>query len=352
MKYGNVFYVSHINIIGGIETFLYELVKKYQDKDITIMYSNPKSDIKQIQRYRKYARVIKIDERQKIKCKKLFISYQANIDMFEADEIIYLIHADYKAQKLLPNNDERIDKYYAVSKTAAKSYEEISGKKVEVCYNPLTIEEPKRVLKLISATRLTKEKGLDRMKILIKLLEENNIPFLWLIFTNRTDAINNSNVVYMKPRLDIRGYIKEADYLVQLSDCEAMCYSVCEALELKTPVIVTDLAVFKELGIKNKRDGYILGLDMKNVPINDIYNNIPNNIDYKTPADIYDKLLTKNKKTYNGEQQVYVKAIRSYYDIEENEYKTPKSKKWKVSISRAEELINHPKGALVEICKQ
>lgn len=350
MKYANVFYVPHINVIGGIETFLYELITKYKDEDITIAYTNEKSDYTQIKRYRKYARVIKTTN-EKIKCKRLFISYQANIDLFEADEIIYLIHADYKAQKLLPNNDERIDKYYAVSKAAAKSYEEISGKKVEVCYNPLTIEEPKRVLKLISATRLTKEKGLDRMKILIKLLEENNIPFIWLIFTNKTDAINNPNVIYMKPRLDIRGYIKEADYLVQLSDCEAMCYSVCEALELKTPVIVTDLEVFKELGIENRKHGYKLGLDMKNAPIKDIYNNIPKEFNFKTPKDIYNKLLLKDKKTYNGEKQVYVKALKSYYDIEEQENKTINSKKWKVSVSRAEELINNPKGALVEICK-
>lgn len=351
MKYANVFYVPHINVIGGIETFLYELIKKYQDKDITIMYSDSKSDIKQIKRYRKYARVIKIDEKQKIKCKKLFISYQAKLDMFEADEIIYLIHADYKAQRLLPNNDERINKYYAVSKTAAKSYEEISGKKVEVCYNPLTIEKPKKILKLISATRLTKEKGLDRMKKLVEILEYNNIPFLWLIFTNKTDAINNSNVIYMNTKLDIRSYIAEADYLVQLSDCEAMCYSVCEALELNIPVILTDLPVYKELGIENKKHGYIVEFDMKNIPINDIYNKIPKDFDFKIPEDNYDKLLTKDKKKYNGEDQVYVKALKSYYDIEEKENKTKASKPWKVSISRAEELINNKRGALVEICK-
>ena len=29
MKYANVFYVPHFNIIGGIETYCYELAKKY-----------------------------------------------------------------------------------------------------------------------------------------------------------------------------------------------------------------------------------------------------------------------------------------------------------------------------------
>ena len=34
MKYANVFYVPHFNIIGGIETYIYELVKKYGKYDI------------------------------------------------------------------------------------------------------------------------------------------------------------------------------------------------------------------------------------------------------------------------------------------------------------------------------
>ena len=37
--YKNVIVVPHINVIGGVETFAYELVKKYgKDYDITVMY--------------------------------------------------------------------------------------------------------------------------------------------------------------------------------------------------------------------------------------------------------------------------------------------------------------------------
>ena len=59
MKYANVFYVPHFNIIGGIETYCYELAKKYNDKDITFVYSDETSDRKQLNRIRKYCRVIK-----------------------------------------------------------------------------------------------------------------------------------------------------------------------------------------------------------------------------------------------------------------------------------------------------
>jgi len=354
MKYANVFYVPHFNVIGGIETYIYELVKKYKDEDITIVYSDDTSDKKQLARIRKYARVLKQpnNAKEKIKCKRLFVMYRCNLDLFEADDVIQIIHADYKAQGLKPNLDERINKVYGVSKSVAKAYEEISNTKTEVCYNPISIEKPKRVLKLISATRLSKEKGLSRMKILAQELDKAKMPYIWLIFTNKTDAINNPNVIYMNPRLDIRDYIQEADYLVQLSDTEAWCYSVLEALCLNTPVIVTPVPSFKEMGVKNGINGYILPFDMKDIPINDIYTKVPKNFEFEAPKDIYDKLLIKGKKTYNGEKQVYIRALKSFYDSVEEQHKTKQSDPWEVSISRAEELINHPKGALVEIIKE
>ena len=56
--YTNVFYISHFNVIGGIETYIYELAKKYHKYDITVVYSS--GDSKQIARLRKYVRVIKL----------------------------------------------------------------------------------------------------------------------------------------------------------------------------------------------------------------------------------------------------------------------------------------------------
>ena len=34
----NVFYVSNFNVIGGTETYIYELTRKYKDLDITVIY--------------------------------------------------------------------------------------------------------------------------------------------------------------------------------------------------------------------------------------------------------------------------------------------------------------------------
>jgi hypothetical protein len=61
---------------------------------------------------------------------------------------------------------------------------------------------------------------------MIKLAEEldkANVNYIWLVFTNDTNAIPNENIIYMKPKLNIRPYIasiKGKGYGVQLSDCE------------------------------------------------------------------------------------------------------------------------------------
>lgn len=338
MKYANVFYVPHFNIIGGIETYCYELAKKYKDKDITFVYSNTTSDVNQLNRIRKYARVIyqPFNSKDKIKCKRLFVMYRSKIDLFEPDEVIQIIHADYEAQGLKPNLDERIIEHYGVSKAVADSYKRISGIDVGVCYNPLTIDKPKRILKLISATRLTKEKGKDRMIKLANELDKANIPYEWRIFTNDSLPIPNKNVMYMTPRLDIRNYIADADYLVQLSDTEAFSYSVLESLCLGTPVITTNIPSFEEMGVKTGINGYVLDFSMKDIPIDDIYNKIPT-FTFKPPKDKYNELLIDEPSTYDPKELVKVIIKKSYRDLELNR-KVERNEELELTIERAEHL--------------
>ena len=62
----NVFYFDQINSIGGIETFFYQLGKKYgKDYDITLFYRT--GDAKQVQRLSQYIRVRKYRDGQTIR---------------------------------------------------------------------------------------------------------------------------------------------------------------------------------------------------------------------------------------------------------------------------------------------
>lgn len=309
MDHKNIFYFSYINSIGGVEAFFHYLAKKYQDEDITVYYKT--ADEKQLERLRKYVRCIKWNG-QHIKCEKAFFNYNPDIiDYVDAKEYIQVIHADYKAQSGLQKHvHPKMTKYIAVSKLARDNFIEVTGKPCELCYNPIILDKPKRVLRLISATRLTAEKGRPRMIKLAQLLDEAEIPYQWLVFTNDTNGINNPNIIYMRPRLDISNYIASSDYLVQLSDCEAFCYSVVEALMLGTPVIVTDLPVFKEIGL-NDDNSFRLPLDMNNVPIEEIYKK-KFNFKYDPPKDNWDNVLAKGENNWLKEKdkKVEVECIR------------------------------------------
>lgn len=337
--YGNIIYFANINSIGGCESFFYYLGKKYNKYDITVMYKT--GDEKQIKRLRELVRVKQFTG-QRIKCKKLFLNYNYELlDYVDAEENIAVIHfvPDENDKPVL---DPRIDKYLGVSKLVCEEFERITGVKCELAYNPVEIDEPRRVLLLVSATRLTWEKGKKNYIKLGQALEEKGYPYLWLVFTNDTNAIDDPNIIYMKPTLHAIDYIKKADYVVSLSSKESFGIMLNEALKVGTPLITTDIEILKELGIKNKVHGYIIDQEMKNIPVDDIYNKIPTGFKYNPPKDTWDKLLDHTKSTYEKEKKTKHKVVfkRSIYYIPHNkEYK--KGQEYTLEQKVIDELLDY-----------
>lgn len=306
----NIFYFRNISEIGGIETFLYYLSKEYSDYDITIFYNN--ADKKQLERLKEYVRCIKF-RGQEIECEKAFFNYNLDIiDNVKAKEYYQIIHGDYKAIKVKPNTNEKITKYLGVSQLVCDTFKELTGMEAECIYNPVKIDKPKKILRLISATRLTGEKGLKRIETLANKLNADKIPFEWQIFTTNTN-INIDNVIVRKSRLNVLDYIAQSDYLVQLSDSEGYCYSLVEALSLNVPVICTDMPVLKEIGI-NENNAYILDMNMSNIDTDKIYNNIPKVVDYKPPKCSLINYIDKTKSNYEEKRKMkyLVEALDTY----------------------------------------
>ena len=214
----NVLYFYNINEIGGVESFFYYLAKTYINYDLTVYYKY--GNEAQIERLRKYCRVRQYNG-EKIVCEKAFLNYAVDIiDNIEAKEYIQIIHNNYRLSKQNPRFSSKITKFVGVSQYVCDEFKAYTGKDCEFVGIPINIDKPKKPLILISATRLTEEKGKDRMKLLGEELNKSGIPYIWYVFTNSTDAINNPNIIYMKPRLNIMDFISISDYLVQLSDHE------------------------------------------------------------------------------------------------------------------------------------
>ena len=344
----NVFYFNSILEIGGIESYLYYLAKKYQDWDITIYYKQGNPN--QISRLSKFVRVKRYQDGEIIKCDKVFFNFNLEIiDNVIAKEYSLILHGDYKdmiARKQIYEAPKhpKINKYYGVTQLVCDNFKEVTGIDVELLYNPITIEEPKKAFRLISATRLSLEKGFDRMKELIKRLDERKIPYTWDIYTNSPQQKISDNIVYRKPRLDILNYVKASDFLIQLSDNEGYCYSVIESLSIGIPVIVTPCPAFKELGL-NDANSITFNFDCSNVDqvIDRMLEKFE--FEYKPKKDNWENVLEKGKSTYKEELKMryLVEATEEYEKngITDNQRGNviPKAgEQWEVDFERKEIL--------------
>lgn len=339
----NILYYKVFYEIGGTESFIYYLCKKYKNKDITVYYRD--GDPKQLARLRRLVRVKKY-EGEEIECDNAFFNYHYDIiDHVHAKQYIQVLHTDYSKQNVPFTRCAKMTKYLGVSKAVATNFTKMTGLPCEVAYNPIDVDKPRKVLRLISATRLSAEKGFQRMVTLCNALKKSGIPYEWIVFTNDTsregiEGIGDDSFIFKNPVLNITDYIADADYLVQLSNNRRtdFGYTPCEALCLGIPVIVTPCDSFKELGIVDGENGYVLDFDMNNIDIDKIYKKRPT-FKYEPPKDIYGDLL-KGKSTYDFTQEDYelVQCINTYSDSVLGELKTEMSPPYLVTKARAKVL--------------
>jgi len=109
-------------------------------------------------------------------------------------------------------------------------------------------------------------------------LDSKKIPYIWNVFGSTTSNFAKQTLLSFKncPNVIFKGVTREpfkeinkADYLVQLSDTEGFAYSVFEAMQVKTPCIITPFASGKEQ-ITNGVNGWIIPFDMKNIDFESI----------------------------------------------------------------------------------
>ena len=339
--YNNVFYYSHLTRIGGIETWLWSIAKKYgESHDITVMYSF--ADKAQLSRLRRLVRCERYTGQQ-VRCKRVFVCYDARdfLGHVQAEEYVLCVHGDYVALGYPAPQLPKITKVIGVSQVVCDSYKKLTGRDIELCYNPQVAVKPRKVLRLISATRMAPEKAPDRFKILADALDAAKVPFTWDIFTDSNPVFENPSVSWKAPRLDVIDFIAAADYLVQPSITEGDPYSLNEALSVGTPVIVTDYPAAQEIGVKGGVNGFILPQNMEKIPVDAIAKGLKK-FKYTPPADRWGELLEPGKGTYLEDigTGVDVECVRTYYDTQRKITVNP-GEFFRVSADRAEVLIKY-----------
>jgi len=320
IEHSNIVYVSDISQIGGVETWTYELAKKYHNLDLAVVYKT--GDPIQLQRLLKLVPVYKFTG-EKIKCDVAIINYDITIiPHIDAKVGIYsAVHADYEnpVYHCKYPTHPKIKEYICITKHIEESWGRITGNKnLRLCYNPLSVEKLKRPIVLLSATRLSNEKGKDRMQQLATALDDAKVEYVWLVFTNDTNAIKSPNVVFLPPKLDIGRWFEIADYIVQLSSTEACSYTIAESMFRNKPVIVTPLPYLEEIGVRDGENAYIMEFDCSNIDsIVKRIEDVPK-FKFKKWDDGYGDIFTKKKKTVSVDDRVIFTPKKTYDDIELN----------------------------------
>lgn len=360
IKHDNIFYVRNIHEIGGVETYIYELAKKYKDNDIAVVCKTV--DPIQKKRLNKFCRVYKHDK-EPIECKVIITNWDTSIfDYVNKDAKKYtVLHTDYSNTKEilgLPKDKEDIT-YIGITEDSKKKFEEITGiDRTILCRNPLEIDEDEPILTLVSATRLTDIKDNGRHFKLAQALDRQGIKYVWYIFTTTEYKDNpiwtNKNVIFMNSRLDLGHFIKNADWYIQLSSCEGDSYSLKEALYRGTPIVVCELPYFKEIGIENNKNALFYNLDNSNADEIAKKMETPLKFEFKHIEDGYDKILYKGKSHYEEDRKMKAK-VRCIYDpfyddleLKERKYK---GDEYTVPLERAEYLKEHNAVEILEVIK-
>jgi len=283
------FYYHHINGIGGVEIAILNLIKKLsKEYDITVAYSLSNSDFDMLLRMSEYATIINLNHNELEVDTVIYCSLYCIKDKIKAKRELRWLHGcltDMKAK--LPK--ENIDEYISVGKICKEQLDiQLETKESHLIYNELNsdiislskekIAKKGKELRLLTVSRISPEKGFERMLEISNRLKQKGINYVWDIVGNGYNKTYEEKIKKLAPKEWIfHGkldnpfpYIKRADFLLQLSDYEAFGFVLLEALVLGTTVITTDYSSASEM--INESNGYIIKKDLSDLNL-EIFNN-------------------------------------------------------------------------------
>lgn len=333
-----VLYVNHVNIVGGIQTFVYHFAKIMgQFYDITYVVNDAS---KEHVEYMSKVVEVKVNPKEKIICDTLIMlrildTIPSNIEYKKSIQMCHACKTNPKWH--IPQNHDFI---VNVSQASKDSFGE-EGKKGRVIHNLISSSE-NHPLVLMSATRIpARDKGNNemRMRMLADMLNKANIPFIWLNFSDGILTDPPKNFFNLGLHMNASEYFHIASYIVLLSDSEAWSYTLLEALTQNIPVLVCPFPSALEMGVEDGKNGYILPYDM-DFDVHKLLN-VPKfeyQYDNKAIVDQWKKLLNAKPKP-KPERVKVICTVYSYNDLELGR-KVYKGDIWETSYNRAMYLMN------------
>lgn len=269
-------YYHHINSSGGVEIAILNLCERIcKDYDITIAYSAKDSDIEMLIRMSKYANIVNLNHKELEVDTVAYCSIYCKKDRIFAKKELRWMHGCLTDMKVkLPK--ENIDAYVAVGKVCKEQLDsQLTNQESILIYNEINSDihnlanehiPEQKPLTLVTVSRISREKGFERM---LKVAEKlKGIDYIWHIVGSGYDKKYEEHIKKLAPdNWVFHGklenpfpFIKNADFLLQLSDYEAFGFVLLESLILGTTVITTNYSSASEM--INDSNGYIIKKDL------------------------------------------------------------------------------------------
>lgn len=315
-----VIYRSYLYRIGGLMTFTLNFCERFKDLyDITIV--GTRCEPERHKQLSSLVRVVLTDE--PIYCDTMIVLsiLDALPKNVHAKKIVRMCHTCKTDPAWnIPNDYDRL---LFVSDTSRKSFN-FDIEKCDIVHNMIKIDKRKHLL-LVSATRFpAPDKGIieDRMRILANMLNDKGISFTWLNFADGAMRNPSRNFYNMGTILNMQGMIRNATYLVQLSDSECWSYSCLEALNLGTPLICTPFPSAFEMGVWDKINAHVIPFDM-NFDVEELLD-VPKftfNYDNEAIKEQWIDILgnTTPLHDYDPDELVEIEVLKSYDDMTLNQ---------------------------------
>lgn len=233
-------------------------------------------------------------------CSPLISAYELANNIDRSYTYLWLHSVSCKAKQVFEDYNylSKMDKILVVSKycdtvLSKYPYYDLIKNRVEIVHNVVDYTKVTELsklpidnktvnfnsnLNLVTIARICYEKGFSRMLSLANALKEKNVDFKWYILGsgNKENVVKeikdsfkdmSENVIFLGFTMNPYNILKEADYLVHLSDTETWGLTITEAKTLGIPCIVTNFEAAYEQ-IEDGKNGIILSKDDTNSYIN------------------------------------------------------------------------------------
>lgn len=312
-----VIYITGGSGHDGISTFIFNFCSHMKEfYDIAVVHDYLAKN--EINRLRPIVRVIKRGEYPVIKCDTLLMMRIAdNIpDDVQYKKMYQVVHCTADVARTLKRDQSEC---VFVSETSRNSFDTTEGRAIYNLNNPTP---PEKALILMSTSRIgAPDKG-DQDRLMISFAEKLNrahISCLWFYFSVNDLHGAPPNMIRLNPVDDVRGFLSHADYLIHLSENEAYCFSITEAISMGVPVITLDIPVIHELGFTDGKHGYIINDSFDLNRLQDIpkfkgFNMTDDDKSINAWCDLLGDTVPMHD--YIPEKMVMVRTLKTYKDIE------------------------------------